>query len=1271
MRKSIFTLLLLMMSVVFVTAQTTVTFSSDKDNTLYQSATGNLSNGAGGGFVAGQTNSGLVRRGLIKFDVSTIPSNATITNVKLTLQCIKTSSGTKTVTLHKANADWGEGASNEGPGTGSNQGNGAAAMTNDATWVHTFFNTSNWTTMGGDFDATSSASTSVNNLGSYDWTGGTLVADVQAWVSGSVTNNGWLVKGAEGSGKSTKHFATKEFGTTSQRPVLEITYTMPTTPDIVISEINYNSPGTDIEYIELYNNGASTVNLNGWTFTQGVTHTFGNISINAGSYLVIAGDSLDMLNNYGVTAYQWNSGGLSNSGEDITIVDANGMTIDSVDYDDGGSWPTAADGSGPSLVLCDVNADNNDPANWSRAYTDAGFAISGSQVYGSPGAVNNCTAPTLTYPLANIGTINTVDANGVADSLGNIYEVRGLVYGIDYDGNAGYSFSLIDATGAINVFSFNDVGSYTSPTEGDSIHVKGTIAQFNGLQEIIPDSVQLISQSNAINPPTVVTVLDESTEMQFIRMNNMTLVTPSQWVGSGSYNVDITDGTNTYILRIDADAGITVGAPAGAFDVIGIGSQFDNSSPYTDGYQILPRSNADIIPAPVFNTQLSFSGSSTTVNEAAGTITVDVTIVNPDPNAATTVDVVIGGASTAISGVDYTFTSPTTLTFPMGSSANQTVSVTIIDDAMQEMTETIVLQLTGQTSGVTFGADSVYTISISDNDGTLTEALILTGIYDGPLSSQPKGYEFYVVQNIPDLSVFGVGAANNGGGSDGIEYTFPAVSATAGDYIYLAGDTAQFAAYFGFSADYETGTATGINGDDAIELFENGIVIDLYGDINMDGTGTAWEYLDTWAYRNCATGPDSIFNVSDWTIAPINNFDGTTTNLGSAVPMPIGTYTPICPQNIIAVDDVVDVPYNTMVTFMPLANDNIPTSLVTGGIVQQPSNGSFTLNIVTQTATYTPNMNFCGTDIATYEICDGSGCDTATITFNVACPIPYYPIGQVNTVDGNGVADSLNLVCELRGIVYGIDFRGGSGYSFTLIDNTGGINVFNFNDVNGYSVNEGDSIHVLGGLTQFNGLLEIVPDSISVHGSGTLNAPTIVTTLDESTESNLIKVEAVTIIDPTQWTNTGSGFNVDIRNATDTLQMRIVNDCDIFGQAAPTGWFNVTGLGGQFDNSNPFTDGYQIFPRRQSDIELISNTNQVTLENQVRFFPNPTSNLLTIVSDVDLTTIRISNMLGQEVKTIHTPNVNTTISVADLTSGVYTITFVTENGIWTKQFVKQ
>jgi len=170
--------------------------------------------------------------------------------------------------------------------------------------------------------------------------------------------------------------------------------------------------------------------------------------------------------------------------------------------------------------------------------------------------------------------------------------------------------------------------------------------------------------------------------------------------------------------------------------------------------------------------------------------------------------------------------------------------------------------------------------------------IIITGAFDGPLSGGlPKGIELYVCSDVADLSLYGVGSANNGGGTDGEEFTFPADAVAAGTFLYVASEDVGFPLYFGFAPDYNAGFAMSINGDDAVELFCNGEVVDTFGDINMDGTGTAWDHLDGWAKRNTATGPDgAAFVISSWTFSGINALDGETTNATAATPFPLGGF---------------------------------------------------------------------------------------------------------------------------------------------------------------------------------------------------------------------------------------------------------------------------------------------------------------------------------------------------------------------------------------------
>jgi hypothetical protein len=140
----------------------------------------------------------------------------------------------------------------------------------------------------------------------------------------------------------------------------------------------------------------------------------------------------------------------------------------------------------------------------------------------------------------------------------------------------------------------------------------------------------------------------------------------------------------------------------------------------------------------------------------------------------------------------------------------------------------------------------------------------------------------------------------------------------------------------------------------------------------------------------------------------------------------------------------------------------------------------------------------------------------------------------------------------------------------------------------GYTVTLGDSLAVYGKLSPYNGLNEVAIDSFKILATGiALKAPKVVTQLKEEDESNIVKILKVRVIDPAQWTKTGSGFNVKITNGTDSMDMRILNSVDLYTMDAPIGDFNVTGVVSQFDATNPKNSGYQLMPRGSSDIYVI------------------------------------------------------------------------------------
>ena len=201
----------------------TVTIPAAKDNTLYESATGALSNGSGEYIFAGKTDQGRIRRAVIQFDIaSNVPSGATINSVTLRLNVSRTRQNTqRNTSIHRVLEDWGEGASN----ADQNEGQGIAAQTGDCTWLHRFYPDLFWTDVGGSYATVASAVAPVGGNASYTWSSAGMTFDVQAWLDTPATNFGWLIHGDETANQTAKRFDSSENGTTTRRPSLIIDFT--------------------------------------------------------------------------------------------------------------------------------------------------------------------------------------------------------------------------------------------------------------------------------------------------------------------------------------------------------------------------------------------------------------------------------------------------------------------------------------------------------------------------------------------------------------------------------------------------------------------------------------------------------------------------------------------------------------------------------------------------------------------------------------------------------------------------------------------------------------------------------------------------------------------------------------------------------------------------------------------------------------------------------------------------------------------------------------
>lgn len=162
----------------------------------------------------------------------------------------------------------------------------------------------------------------------------------------------------------------------------------PGAPAVIITEVFYDMPGTSdtLEFIELTNpSDTNQRSLAGYSFAEGIEFTFpAGLIVEPSEVVVVAKDAEALFRNFGVTAYQWDSGDLSDWGELIVLNNNFGLPADSVDYEATTPWPNAS-GNGKSIVLCNPTSPNTDADFWEAANTNTGVEVDGTLIFANPG----------------------------------------------------------------------------------------------------------------------------------------------------------------------------------------------------------------------------------------------------------------------------------------------------------------------------------------------------------------------------------------------------------------------------------------------------------------------------------------------------------------------------------------------------------------------------------------------------------------------------------------------------------------------------------------------------------------------------------------------------------------------------------------------------------------------------------------------------------------------------------------------------------------------
>lgn len=561
--------------------------------------------------------------------------------------------------------------------------------------------------------------------------------------------------------------------------------------------------------------------------------------------------------------------------------------------------------------------------------------------------------------------------------------------------------------------------------------------------------------------------------------------------------------------------------------------------------------------APLLRPELEFVGNLTTLTEKDTVINLVVRRRYGNHDSTKVSAFVVAG--TATNGSDYTIQTSFPLVFPPYGLRTDTIKVRILDDFSSEPTENVAIRLNNPVNG-RIGFQTTFSIDIKDNDipvVSFDKRTVTVSEKDGALAVKLR---------------------INSGSTSPTDVLVAVKSKS--DSTFIPGDFK-----IGNSNTDTTVRFPGGNVTDSLE-FNIYLVNELLKEDRPDTV--------TLVLRNptspARVGADSLFTliIEDDDAPPVYRFKNTGLTInenGGSVKFKI-----MKSRGNINQSDII-LSYSPATGNAQAGTDFTFTTQLLQFTNPEEDSLEVTVPIIND------NLSEPREDAVFYIRSSFNATIAKPDTFRVTIlddDLPEYPISRVTASKAPAfVPDSLNVACAVRGIVYGVNMGpvgSPQGLSFTLIDNTGGIQVYKPNGgTMGYSVTEGDSIQVYGRIGHLNGMAQITQlDTIIKLGSGRpLKQVSVPGVLSEATESDLVRFNMVKLANPAQWPAAALAPNtsvtVKILTQSDSFNIIIDSETDIDGKAAPTGFFNLTGIGGQIDGSSPYNSGYVLYPRRMSD----------------------------------------------------------------------------------------
>jgi len=613
----------------------------------------------------------------------------------------------------------------------------------------------------------------------------------------------------------------------------------PALANLIITEINYNGPESNqdsTEFVEILNAGNTTVNLGGYSIT-GFTFSFSATdSILPGGYFLLATDSTTFSNKFGFTANgAWTGGSLSNGGELLLILDNFGRTVDSVDFDDGGSWPSGSsagepDGGGASIVLCDSLADNSDGANWSAATSATGDTIAGFAIFANPGVKAPCTSPLV------IST--AIDSNVTCNGLLNGGASASII-----SGNGSYSYLWSNGDTSATIDSLSAGTYFVTVTDGAALTAT--------------DSVVITEPTNLVVSSTVDSLVSCNS---FTDGGATGLATG----GTAPYTYAWTTATSSIPF---ATTTAVTGVAAGSFTFV-----VTDANGCIDSASAMITEPSALISVAAVDSNVTFNGGSN------GGATASATGGTPNytylwSNSATTASITGVGAGnyfvtiTDANGCDdsssVTITQPTTISLTVTVDSNATCNGNTDGGLTASATGgiapyTYAWSNAATTASITGVGAATYTV-------TITDAANITATSSGTIS-EPN----LLVANVAVDSNVSINGGTNGGAT---------VTATGGTspYTYLWSNSATTASITGVSAGTYSTTITDANGctelasgtiTEPAAIAVTGVVTNIScngasdGAIDLTVTNGAMPYSYVWSNGDTLQDIDTLIAAS-------------------------------------------------------------------------------------------------------------------------------------------------------------------------------------------------------------------------------------------------------------------------------------------------------------------------------------------------------------------------------------------------------------------------